>query len=325
MSNGGSSLNNGDLLALKAYVTAKDATQYDHLHPTTVLLDLTHSNLVQKHVEIRFDLQDSLATLRSRIHQSTGTPAGFQHLQILHNNNILQEIPSSTSDSYKLGYFGLENGMTVHCVDLDPHSGSRGGQYEDTSLVKKYVMSDEEYDKRKGTLRDWEREQKKRDDTFTLAKHARQHRELVDAQRQAKLGLELPRGFEYDTNGKVVRVDEEDLGMHSSVSADSGDLDIEGAETVQDIEVGMRCQVQPGDRRGRVAFVGVVPEIGGGGYWVGVIFDEPVGKTDGHAGPKQYFHAGPGYGGFVRAKNIDVGDFPERDIFDELDDSDDEL
>jgi hypothetical protein len=84
---------------------------------------------------------------------------------------------------------------------LNPHSGSKGGQYEDTSLVEKYVMSDEEYAKRKGTLRDWERTQKEKDATFTLRKHAKEHAEMVEVRRLAKLGLDLPMGFEYDENG----------------------------------------------------------------------------------------------------------------------------
>jgi len=89
----------------------------------------------------------------------------------------------------------------------------------------------------------------------------------------------------------------------------------------------MRCEVRPGTRRGAVAFVGEIPELGTGGYWIGIVFDEPVGKTDGTTkGGKRHFTApGSNYGGFVRGKNVEIGDFPERDIMDELDDSDDEL
>lgn len=315
------SLNNADLLALKSYITAKDETQYDSVQKGTVVLDLTHSNLIQKHIEIRFDLHDTLATLRQRIHLKTGTLASFQHLQIKSGGNVIAEVPPDTPDMYKLGFFGLQHGMEVHCVDLDPHSGSKGGQYEDTSLVKKFVLSEDEYNQRKGTLREWTREQKQKDANFTLAKHAREHRELVEAQRQAKLGLPLPDGFQYDATGTVVRVEPDVETTTSSTENESKP----GPESVEGVAVGMRCEVQPGGRRGEVAFVGTIPEIGGGGHWVGVKFDEPVGKTDGTAGSKRYFDALPGYGGFVRGKNLQVGDFPERDILDELDDSDDEL
>lgn len=313
-------MKNTDLLALQSYVTAKDDSQYDNVRQDTVVLDLTHSNLMQRHVEIRFDLHDTLATLRQRIHQKTGTPASFQHLQVISGGSAIAEIPPSTAETYKLGYYGLRHGMTVHCVDMDPHSGSRGGQYEDTSLVKKFVLSEDEYNQRKGTLRDWERQKKLKDANFTLAKHAREHRELCEAQRQAKFGLPLPEGFCRDTTGKIVRVEPDE-----DVVASSESVIVPGPESVQGVEVGMRCEVRPGGRRGVVAFVGVVPDIGGGGHWVGIKFDEPVGKTDGTAGSERYFEAPPGFGGFVRGKNLQVGDFPERDILDELDDSEDEL
>jgi tubulin-folding cofactor B len=234
-----------------------------------------------------------------------------------------------------LGYYSLAHGMVCHCVDLDPHSGSKGGQYEDTSLVKKFELTDEEYNSRKGTLRDWARQQKKKDEHFSLAKHAKEHRELADANRQGKLGLELPKGFEYDEDGKVFRTEVvqqqgEKLasGDGNGNGNDNGNVCEFDQETVHGIEVGMRCEVRPGNRRGIVAFLGEVPELGSGGYWVGIIFDEPVGKTDGTTKTgKTYFDApGPGFGGFIRGKNLEIGDFPERNIMDELDsDSDDEI
>ena len=187
-------------------------------------------------------------------------------------------------------------------------------------------MSDDDYNKRKGTLRDWGRQQKEKDSTFTLARHAKEHREMMEAQRQGKLGLELPKGFEYDSNGKVVRIEPPEHDPAQTENKENQESEFDKL-TVEGIEVGMRCEVRPGTRRGSIAFVGEILELGTGGNWVGVIFDEPVGKTDGTAtGGKRYFTApGTNYGGFVRGKNIEVGDFPERDIMDELEDSDDEL
>ena len=40
---------------------------------------------------------------------------------------------------------------------------------------------------------------------------------------------------------------------------------------------------------------------------------------------KYYFNASPGYASFVRGKNVEVGDFPELDIFDDDSDDEDEL
>lgn len=53
---------------------------------------------------------------------------------------------------------------------------------------------------------------------------------------------------------------------------------------------------------------------------MGVQFDEPVGKSDGTIKGEKIFECLPGFGGFVRGKNVKVGDYPERSILDELDD-----
>lgn len=95
------------------------------------------------------------------------------------------------------------------------------------------------------------------------------------------------------------------------------------AEEAAAISVGQRCQAKVGQRRGEVKYVGKVEGIGKG-YWVGVQYDEPVGKNDGSAKGKRYFECLPKYGGFIRPVNVDVGDFPERGLDDEDDDDDDE-
>jgi tubulin-folding cofactor B len=320
-------INNEDLRAIQHYVTSGDP--HANLHSDTLILDLTHCNLIQRHIEIRFDKHTTVSSLRDKIFQTTGTPPHFQHLQLISGGTVFCEIEAEKDSDKMLGYYNLAHGMTCHCIDLDPHSKSAGGQYEDTSLVKRYVMSEEDYDKRKGTLRDWGRKKKEQDSSFSLARHAKEHREMMEAQRQAKAGLELPKGFEFDSNGKVVRSEVEanccDDNKENEKCCDSKvEYD---EETVKGIKVGMRCQARPGNRRGSVAFVGEIAELGTGGYWTGIIFDEPVGKTDGttKTGVRYFDAPGPRYGGFVRGKNLDVGDFPERDIMDELEDSDDEI
>ena len=313
--------------ALKNYVQAGDSSAYQSIAKTTVILDLTHSNLVQRHIEVRFDKHQTLDDLRHTIYQKTGTPHTAQHLQLYNaQQQLLVEIPPTEDATIKLGYYSLAQvGMRVHCMDLNPHSISSGGQLEDTSLVQKYKMSDEDYAKRKNTLRRWEQDQQADDPTFTLAKHGQEHRELVEAKRLYRAGQSLPKGFEVTTTesgAKMVikskKEPEEDIGI----------------ESVANIVVDQRCEVQPGGRRGTVKYVGEVPELtkkhqvgdnDGGGYWVGICFDEPVGKSDGTVGGTHYFDAMPKFGGFCRGKNVQVGDFPERDIFDELeDDSDDD-
>ena len=350
-------IRNKDMLLLKRYITAKDANPRDGLHETTLLIDLTHSNLIQKHIEIRFDKHDELVDVKHKIHQKTGTAPHFQSLRLKCSGQVLFAIDAADTsfDHYKLGYFfgdELGNaGLEIRCIDTNPLSGSANGMYEDTTLVEKYRMTDEDYDRRKGTLRDWGRAQKEKDERFTLARHAKEHREYVEARRQFKLGIfPLPHGYVVDSTGKdIVRGDEPD---HDDLVAEAKkrteakkaknppktDADTTadnpgfGESSVASITPGARCEVRPGNRRGTVSFVGVVRELDDSetSYWVGVTFDEPVGKTDGSATDRatktktQYFEAAMGYASFVRGKNVEVGDFPEEDLFGSDDDSDED-
>ena len=93
---------------------------------------------------------------------------------------------------------------------------------------------------------------------------------------------------------------------------------------IHDIQVGDRCEVQPGGRRGKVRYIGEIPAIAPG-LWVGVQFDEPVGKGDGSVKGVTYWKCKTNYGGFVRPHNVAVGDYQELDPFADLSDDDNEL
>ena len=49
------------------------------------------------------------------------------------------------------------------------------------------------------------------------------------------------------------------------------------------------------------------------GWWIGVHFDEPVGRNDGSVKGKAYFQCPPGYGSFLRPDKVTVGAFPPID------------
>ena len=65
-------------------------------------------------------------------------------------------------------------------------------------------------------------------------------------------------------------------------------------------------------------FVGQCAELPGG-FWVGVQYDEPVGKNDGSVRGTRYFDCSAGYGGFVRPSSVTRGDFPPLDDINFLD------
>lgn len=54
------------------------------------------------------------------------------------------------------------------------------------------------------------------------------------------------------------------------------------------------------------------------GWWVGVAFDEPLGKGDGSVKGTRYFTATPGHASFVRPDKVTAGDFPPLDDFSDL-------
>jgi tubulin-specific chaperone B len=338
-SNHTTTIRNTDLLAVRAYVTAPETSIRPHAD--TVLIDMTHSNLKQRHVEIRLDKHQPLTDLYLLFHQKTGSGVSDQVLSLYNQMEdlVIPTLPpyDSPDAARPVAYF-LRNTSTtsgsyrVHCTDTNPHSISARGRLENVALVPKFRLTDEEYDQRDNTLRAWAKAQKVADAQFTLKRHAEiTHKAYCAAVRAHKLGLPLPPGFaavDNDGNGPVTIVVASDMGQPQHPVDDD-------MATVQHCQVGDRCQIQPGRRRGRIAWVGCTTttlstnqnsDEKQPSYWVGIVLDEPVGKNDG-TWPKtgvRYFEAARGYGIFCRGKNVETGDFPVRDLEDSSSDGEDD-
>ncbi|EKM50563.1 uncharacterized protein PHACADRAFT_263912 [Phanerochaete carnosa HHB-10118-sp] len=80
------------------------------------------------------------------------------------------------------------------------------------------------------------------------------------------------------------------------------------------IPIGARCEVETAEesfhKRGKVKFVGPTKFGKGDGVWVGIEYDEPIGKNDGSVNGERYFTCKPNFGVFVRPERVRVGDFP---------------
>lgn len=275
-----------DMNGLNTWVKMDDENHYARLGEDTVMVTVTHSNLNQKHVDLRFDLHTTVFDVKKRLALHNGTPPGDQKLYVKDGDMIVGELDD---DTRKIGFYSIQNGQTLHVVDTNPYSMSANGGLEDTSLVKKYEMSDEEYNKRKNTLRSYKREMLKKDPNFKF-----------DWSQAGKNGLQGVKGKE-----------------------NQGERTYPGPESVAGMKVGNRCEVNPGARRGEIMYLGEVKELLPG-HWVGVKFDEPLGKNDGSVKGTRYFQCANRYGGFCRASNLQVGDFPEADLFADLSDSDED-
>lgn len=90
----------------------------------------------------------------------------------------------------------------------------------------------------------------------------------------------------------------------------------EEEKTANALQVEQRCEVTvPGQarRRGVIKFIGQTSFKPG--WWIGIHYDEPVGKNDGSVEGKRYFTCPAKYGAFVKPAHVTMGDFPE--LFDE--------
>lgn len=86
-------------------------------------------------------------------------------------------------------------------------------------------------------------------------------------------------------------------------------------KAIESMQVNSRCQVQVSGAPTRYGTIMYLGELAGKpGYFVGIKYDEPLGKNDGSVDGKRYFQCPPNYGGFVKPEFVAVGDFPEQGL-----------
>ncbi|XP_015249212.1 PREDICTED: tubulin-folding cofactor B [Cyprinodon variegatus] len=142
--------------------------------------------------------------------------------------------------------------------------------------------------------------------------------ELFDSSKVEK--FELPDDA-YEKRTESVRsfLKKQQLGRYNEEEvarkkAELANQEQEQKAAAEAISVGSRCKVEvPGQptKLGTVMYVGTTEFKPG--HWVGVKYDEPLGKHNGTVQGKQYFECQEKYGAFVKPLSVTVGDFPEED------------
>lgn len=331
-----------DMNALKQYVQGGRRA----VPIGTLLLDITHNLLQSRFVEISFSVTDTVNDIKARVYGMTGSSE--QHMRLLLNGRIEMR----AEDNKLLGEYGAQSGDFIHVIDEDPFSTARGGAMDDVTQVKKFELTEEEYDKRDGTYRAYKRKMLAQDPNWKSIYQ-------INSEKRAAALREQRRAKGYPDEKYE-----------------------EPASIRERIQVGMRCIVEPGDRRGEVKYVGPVPELTnyevaldgaceadiaaanaklaaesgatapaadagadasaaaadpvasapataenlrlagiasvpltGECLWIGVQLDEPVGKHDGIIKGKRYFQAHNHAGVFAKPSAVRTGDFPEVDPF----------
>ncbi|KAF8927323.1 CAP Gly-rich domain-containing protein [Dissophora ornata] len=222
--------------------------------------------------ELRLSKASTIDNIKVKLEPITGISPSFQQLE-LYNNNIFVTSLEGHPPETMLGAFPIEDLWTIHVIDTNPSRVK--GQFNDVSLVQKFELPEEEYEK------------------------------LTDSVL----------AFKKRNN----------LGRFNDAVSDTSSTTAQNQayeEAAKKIQLGHRCEVDVGDgtgkRRGAVRFVGTTGFQSG--LWVGVQYDEPLGKNNGTVQGIQYFVCPDKFGSFVRPDKVQTGDYPEMDLFSEDED-----
>jgi tubulin-specific chaperone B len=177
------------------------------------LLDVEHSLIKQRFVEIPFDVSWSIDEVKHKIYSLCGTQPQHQQLHINSASGALltQQSPSTTLASYGVrgGVGGSGCSACLYVVDVNPFALGRNGALHDVSQVQKYEMSDEEYGRRENTYRAFKERMKAADPKWRSM-------------------------YEKKTTTTGDASEESEVELRARCLLDS------------------RCQISPGDRRGRI-------------------------------------------------------------------------
>lgn len=272
----------------------------------TVLL-VVHCPTVPIVSERRLASKSALSEVCARIELLSGIPSDSQRLSLWSGRTddadarpgLVHDFAAdglSCKASMTLEQCGARDGMGLKVLDTRASDIRHQFGQEEEEKVEKYEMDDEVYAQRQGALPFFS----------SLQQVRRSHGHLFSVADSV---------LAYKQRMKMGRFGE----AAASATSDVNNV----PDLPSNAQPGARCEVIEGERRGTIRFVG--PTAFAPGTWIGIEYDEPVGKNDGSIKGHRYFSAKPSHGGFVKPDKVDVGAFPERRIADNDDDDDDDI
>ncbi|KAK3004216.1 hypothetical protein RJ639_019069 [Escallonia herrerae] len=148
----------------------------------SVLLRVTHSNIKSFSPEVRFSIQMTVEAVKEKLWKKCGTSVNSMCVELYDDTGA--RIANLSDNTRPFGFYSPQDGdferawtfrgslwlgcgsilpvvgqsfiprsdlsYRLHVIDLDPSSVTSGGWLEDTSLVEKYTLSEEAYDKLDG-------------------------------------------------------------------------------------------------------------------------------------------------------------------------------
>lgn len=232
--------------------------------------------------ERRINLRWTGAELAQRLETITGIPSESQRLKVYAGNHsarfsdqfddsIAGGVATTKLDS--VAALGIAQEQLLIVLDARPREEHL---LLDDSSVQKFELPQAQYEQREDSVLNWK--------------------------KRLHLGRFSNESIPQASGSSPAR----DPERPEAVETSTEDAEILTKRSAYEIQVGDRVQTDD-KRTGTVRFVGPVPEIPGTGIWIGVEFDDAVGKNDGSIGGSRYFECR------MREKHADddtrIGDF----------------
>ncbi len=118
-----------------------------------IKVNLTHNISSSKIPEVRYDVHQTVLSVKENIEKRYGSDVKFMKLVLKDEKGTV--ITSMEEENRTLAFYGVNNGNILHVVDMNPNSIHK--EIEDLASIEKYTISEEDYNKLSENFRKWKK------------------------------------------------------------------------------------------------------------------------------------------------------------------------